>query len=321
MPTRFTPSFECADLRLPLEDSPYLLDQHGPIFVMGCPRSGTTFLAESIGAIRNVEYISSVLMPPRAMHLLGSDHASSQTVQNLSLILRDLLWQAFWRRHQSRSERVLEWFRGNIHFSEVWAKEGQIPNGWLCYKEPFLAFAVSQIAHHFPGAKFIHIVRDGLDCADSLERRYPDALSDRILVDAALAENKSSEIGVWRNADGYCIPWWVEPGAEEEFIACTPFSRYVWMWREIVSRQSDRKHELGERRFLEVRYETLVRDPDATATQVLKFLGIAEDRRFRRRLAHATAKSVGISFKRQTADQIRSAERVAARCLAEFGYR
>ena len=39
---------------LSLEDSPQRLDDSGPVFIMGCPRSGTTVLADCIGTLPNV---------------------------------------------------------------------------------------------------------------------------------------------------------------------------------------------------------------------------------------------------------------------------
>ena len=56
---------------LPLEDSPYLLDEHGPLFILGRPRSGTIFLSKCIADIPDVEEFVGVLAPPRIMHLIG----------------------------------------------------------------------------------------------------------------------------------------------------------------------------------------------------------------------------------------------------------
>ena len=58
---------------LPIEDRPDSLDDYGPVFILGCPRSGTTFLSDCIGAITGTREFVGILAPPRMMHLIGSD--------------------------------------------------------------------------------------------------------------------------------------------------------------------------------------------------------------------------------------------------------
>jgi len=46
------------NIDLSIEDSPYLLDNYNPVFILGCPRSGTTFLSTCIASIPNIEEFS-----------------------------------------------------------------------------------------------------------------------------------------------------------------------------------------------------------------------------------------------------------------------
>jgi len=307
------------DLQLPLEDSPYRLDEHGPLFIVGCPRSGTTFLAESIGAIRSVEYFSGVNVPPRMMHLLGCGAAQGADQSQLLLVIRDIFWQALWRRRLARSERFVQWFKGNLNLDEALRKE-RMRNVLLSYKEPFLCFAMHSIADHFRNSRFIHILRDGRDNADSLERAYPDALSDRVLRDPLLAQNKSSEIGVWRSHANACVPWWVSEGDEDAFLSASRYARCVWMWKEMVSRAIDVGEAIGPQRYLELRYESVVADPEAAGRRVLQFLGLQGANRFMGRLRKAYSSSVAVSRVRQPDARLREASQIAAPLLSRLQY-
>jgi len=239
------------ELRLPLEDSPFRIDRHGPIFILGCPRSGTTYLSRCIAGLPGVSEFIGVLAPPRMMHLVGSMSEQGDDTGQVLNVMRDIFWQSFWRRRLFRGERLLEqaWKRSVSGLLKKPTLEGT----WFCYKEPFLCFAASEVAEAFPNAKFLHIIRDGRDNADSLERKYPDALADHILHEPELVENKNSEVGIWRPFDGWCIPWWVDHDQEQAFVAASRYGRCVWMWKEMVRRACSLRG-LGETRYHEVRY-------------------------------------------------------------------
>ena len=58
---------------LHLEDSFLRLDALGPVFIMGCPRSGTTFLVDCVAALSRVEAFTGIL-------LLGKETIRSEYV-------------------------------------------------------------------------------------------------------------------------------------------------------------------------------------------------------------------------------------------------
>lgn len=307
------------DLGLHLEDMPSLVDQHGPIFIVGCPRSGTTFLSRCLARVEAIEEFVGVLAPPRMMHMIGSQSARGENVRSLLLLMRDLFWQGFWRRRYSRSERLVQVIKGNKSALNLARKPG-LKDVYFCYKEPFLCFAMEQVADHFPNSKLIHIIRDGRDNADSMERTYPHALSDRVLTDELLANNNNSEIGVYRVFDRYYLPWWIPSGEEERFIGCSRFGRTVWMWKEMVSRVIRCGRKLDPRRYLELRYESVVTHPVESAQLILQFLGFKASKRLLRQLKNARATSVGISQKRQAQDRLDEARAIASDLLHELGY-
>jgi hypothetical protein len=306
-------------LNLPLEDSPYLLDEHGPIFVVGCPRSGTTFLEDCLGGVRRIEGFQGVLVSPRLMHLIAHRASIGEDVEPLLLMMRDVFWQSFWRRVFFGSERVGEIVTRRKPILNLFRRPS-IDGVSFCYKEPFLCFAIEQVARHFPNAKFLHIVRDGRDCADSLQRTYADALSDDVLTDERLATNKNSEIGIFRQWQNYYLPWWIPAGRESEFVGRSTYGRCVWMWKEMVARATGCGRTLGSPRYLELSYKDLVTAPTEHARRIIEFLGIGDMPCLVRRMRQARITSVGINKRRQPQARIDEANQIAGDFFRQFGY-
>ncbi|HEV8071802.1 MAG TPA: sulfotransferase [Planctomycetaceae bacterium] len=307
------------NLKLPLEDSPYLLDEHGPIFVVGCPRSGTTFLEDCLAGVPQIEAFTGVLVSPRLMHLIGYDASRGEDVDPLLLTMRDAFWQSFWRRVFFGSERIGEVVTRRKPLRNLFRRPS-LDGISFCYKEPFLCFAIEQVARHFPNAKFLHIVRDGRDCADSLERTYADALSNDVLTDEHLAKNKNSEIGIYRHWQNYYLPWWIPTGREAEFVGHSTYGRCVWMWSEMVGRAASCGRTLGSTRYLELGYKELVTNPSEHARRIIEFLAIGDLPRLVKRMGKAQVTSVGINKRRQSPERLDEANRIAGDLFRQLGY-
>ncbi|MBC2592936.1 sulfotransferase [Ruficoccus amylovorans] len=303
---------------LPVEDSPSLLDEHGPVFILGCPRSGTTFLSSCVAAIPGVREFVGVLAPPRMMHLIGSG-VSTPIREELLSCVRDIFWQAFWRRVYFRGEKLsllVERSIGTREFLEKPDMDGKI----FCYKEPFLCFAAEHFATHFPKSKFIHIIRDGRDNADSMVRTYGEALSDDVLASDQLSYNKVSEIGTWRRIDGFNFPWWLPEAEETAFRQMSKYGRYVRLWKEMTLRCRALGKTLPPERYYEVKYDEFVKEPVAQGNRIREFLGHPDSAQFQKRLNKAFTKSTGISGRNQPPEQLAEALAIAGDLLAELGY-
>lgn len=303
---------------LSLEDAPYLLDEHGPVFIMGCPRSGTTFLSHCIGAISETEEFIGALAPPRLMHFLGSP-ASEGTREAVLDSVRDIFWQALIRRVNFRDHRLAQLYQRQISVRDF-LSPAKMEGKLFCYKEPFLCFAASAFADAFPQAKFIHIIRDGRDNADSLDRSYTYALSDEVLQSEELSYNKNSEIGHWHKKNGFNFPWWVEENMETTFRNSSKYGRYILMWKEMVERGRQLKTTLPESRYLELRYEDFVQTPIEYGQRIRAFLGTPDSARFRKKLSHAFKGSVNIAKKNQSEEKRAEAQAIAGDMLATLGY-
>ena len=305
-------------LDLPLEDSPYLLDEHGPVFILGCPRSGTTFLSNCIGYLSGVEEFVGILAPPRMMHLIGMRAAQNQSTDELLDCVRDTFWQSFWRCRLDTDQKVASAIRKRA-FSLAALRNKSLDDAIFCYKEPFLCFAAMEFARAFPRSQFIHIIRDGRDNADSMHRKYPDGLSDRTLTDRDRVQNKNSEIGFYREYNSYFVPWWVAQGQDKAFVEAEHYTRCVWMWKEMTER-SLQLRALGEARYLEIRYEDFVAQPMENGRNIAKFMGKEFNSELQNHLKKAYTSSVSISQKNQDPKRIEQANSVAAELLEQLGY-
>lgn len=304
--------------KLPLQDRPFELDKYGPVFILGCSRSGTTFLSRCLAPVAQLEEFVGVLAPARFMHLIASTK-DPVLKENMMLVTRDSFWQSFWRRRLYRHQRLLEVVKGNASAFSLF-KKLEIRDAIFCYKEPFLCFAAVDFARHYPHSKFIHIIRDGRDNVDSMNRTYPMALTDEVLKDEHLTASNVSEIGIWRRFEGYSIPWWIEKGDEDRFITSSRHERNFWMWTEMVSRAREVKKEVDSSRYLEVRYEDFVQDPFTVAQDIFDFLGLKINSGVRKQLKKAYSTSIGVNKRNSSTIPLEKMRRDGYTLLQDLGY-
>jgi hypothetical protein len=266
-----------------------------------------------------MEVFDGVLVPPRLIHLVGKLAEEHAPVGHLMRCVRDIYWQAFWRRRYFRTDRIAQLFQRNIRLADFLGR-GSLENALFCYKEPFLCFAAAAFASEFAGAKFLHLIRDGRDNADSLERCYPHELSDEVLKNGDLVEDKNTGVGYYRVVDSWHIPWWIPTGQEREFVELNRYGRYLWMWREMTERAMALASIVGEERYREVRYEELVRDPLSLGKVVTTFLGKELNARTRRALKKAFTSSVKVGSRNADTQRLQQARNIAGSLLLRLGY-
>lgn len=285
--------------------------------ILGCPRSGTTFLVRALQPLARTEALTGLIYPPALAHLAAvSPAADVQALLEYSLAsaLDDFVDFAA----RSRAWTAGAVLSGNARWSELATvlRGRRRPVDALVFKEPFLAFAPELVCRALPEARIVHIHRDGRDCADSLERKYA------VLTDEKLAGLSTNEAPMGRKVDHRYVPWWVAEGAEDDFLARSPYVRSVWMWREIVRRCHDafgRPDMADDGRVLAVGYEALMADPIAVGHAVVAHLGLTPNRGVDKRLGTAHARSVGI-HRRRGQDQVVEATELAGPELARLGY-
>jgi LPS sulfotransferase NodH len=206
-----------------------------PLFLLGAPRSGTTFLGDALGAVPAFSY-----------------HHEPVATKAITGGLLEGTWPA-----------------GLAHggFALTYTMLLASSHGAgrrFCEKTPQNCFIVPQLASWFADAQFLHIVRDGRDAALSYAQKPWLA--------AASAGSGRHEPGgyPW----GPYARFWVEPERRAEFEHTSDLHRCIWAWRLHVEAALSGLALLPAERSLEIRYEQLVVDPAGHAARLTDFLGL-----------------------------------------------
>lgn len=285
--------------------------------VLGCPRSGTTFLSRILNATPGVESMIGTLYPVALPHL--ANHADARTKRVLAIALeRSIDEYLHSGRCWSRAMSLQKWFNAPTGLGGFRrALRGRREIDIMVYKEPMLSFAPEIVVDAFPEGRVIHIVRDGRDCANSMVHSYGSFTDDKL---------RPSPINLYgvlgREVDGWTVPWWVEDGQEDTFIRSTPFVRSIWMWKYVVERCTEyfkRPEVVATGNVMTVIYEDLMRSPVEEGRRILEHLGIATSGSFEKRLSTAHEGSIG-KYRKRGADEIALAEDVAGEMLSAYGY-
>jgi hypothetical protein len=212
-----------------------------PVFVVGCPRSGTTLFRTMLSAH------PSIAIPPETRFMMGMYWRRNELGDLRRRDAREALARSIVEDPETRF-RVLG-VDGPGVVSEIvdgpptlgtafgivlrsYARAFGKPR-WGDKRPAYYAF-MDELDHLFPDAQFIHLIRDPRACVESLKRQewYPDEAAP-------------------------CVAAWVHA----------------------VRSASRSGRRLGPKRYLEVKYEDLVSDPEAESRRICEFLDepFAED--------------------------------------------
>jgi Sulfotransferase family len=257
---------------------------HRPVFVIGAPRSGTTFLGGCVGRLPEVSYH---LEPRLTKAAISRVYHESWSERRSSALFR-----------LSYSSLILAGLHGGRRFAE---------------KTPENSFVVPFLAATFPGAQFVHIIRDGRDAAVShAEKPWLTADAARTGV-----RNHGGQLR------GPSPRWWVEQDRREEFTAVSDVVRTAWCWRRFTEAALDGLATLPSGSAFEVRYEAVVADPMATAEALAGFLGTSQAGldALRAGLARARPESAGRWRTALDPADMPGVDREIGPLLARLGYR
>jgi hypothetical protein len=256
---------------------------HRPVFVVGAPRSGTTFLGSRLGLAGGFSYhFEPRLTKAVARHV----HDGTWPERTAAAVFR--------ANHRAL---LLAGLHGGLRFAEK--------NPENCFILPFLDRA-------FPGSVYVHIVRDGRDAAVSLAEKPW----------LAAAEAGSGRRGRGGQRWGPYPRFWVEPARRAEFAAVSDVERAAWCWRRFTGAALEGLAGLPADRVLTVRYEEMVTAPSATARELADFLGVPGGDRTALERAFAAADPGSVGRWRQRLDATGRADvrRQAGPLLDRLGY-
>lgn len=286
--------------------------------VLGCPRSGTTYVSRLLATIPEFESMIGTLLPVAVPHVVNQP--ISQSVYEALAIgfERSLDEYLHSGRYHSRAMAVQKWFNAPTGIRGLYRALFRPRSRPECmiYKEPVLAFAPEFALDAFPSGRILHIYRDGRDCANSLVSTYD------VLTDEKLRNPLSTEARIGRRYDDRFVPWWVKKGQDDEFMRSTPYVRSIWMWAYMVRRCHEvftGKSASSSPNVMQVRYEDLVRDPHKYGHKIVHFFGGNPTKALDKLLSSAHTASIG-KHKRRDPVEIGAAEEVAAAELELYGY-
>ncbi|MEZ6063489.1 MAG: sulfotransferase [Planctomycetaceae bacterium] len=270
-----------------------------PFFVVGVGRSGTTLLRLMLNSHPRLAIPYEGHFIPR--YIAESSRFGALTEKaNRRRLLEEILNEPMVRKwdHVWDADDLLERSEHNPTLSGIVAAlyeqyaDAKGKPRWGDKSE--YIDGIPGISRLFPTAKFIHIVRDGRDVANSVLR----------------------------------LPW----GPNDLIAAATWWNDYVWVCRRMGQ-------ILGPDRYMEVRFEDLLSDPEAILSEVCLFLGedfsremleyhrrqkseIPDDRKWQHQNSNVpptTARAFAWKQEMKPVD-VAIFQRYGGRMLAELGY-
>ncbi len=219
-----------------------------PIFIIGCGRSGTTILGRILEQHPRLAYLHE----PRYIWLYEP---------------RTDIWSKQARANGGRlmltSSDITPTVAQKIH--RAFAVEVCLQNArFLVEKLPINCFRLDFIYRLFPDALFIHLIRNGIEVAESIDRRC--------------------EVGRWFGYQDskwrFLVEYARQRGEDSLVNLCQDnFSRGLLEWRLSLSTAIESLSKLPNDRHLEVRYEQLLESPSKVCNSLEHFIGVETSER------------------------------------------
>ncbi|MBV9010250.1 MAG: sulfotransferase [Verrucomicrobia bacterium] len=261
-----------------------LLPIQRPIFILGCPRSGTTFLGELIESLPRISYYYE---PPALKYYARLIYQNKVTYWQARLAY-ELNFRLLLLRCPGNGARIAE-------------------------KNPAHTWIAETLYGMFPDAKFLVINRDGRDTALSLMRKPWHLASS-----SALGKRDPGEY-----LYGPYPHFYIEPTREREYMSTSDFHRCIWIWRRFADKVQQLKRSIPARAQHHLRYEDLVLSPETTIPPLLDFLGendSASSHSVMQAAAQGFKSSIGRWKTELTEEQKEVAESEAGEALRDAGY-
>jgi LPS sulfotransferase NodH len=273
-----------------------------PVFVMGCHRSGTNLLYDTLlsaggfAVYRGYTPVYKMLIPR-----FGSPANRENRIRLVETWLRSKGYRRSGLTAKEIKAKLIDECHTGGDFIRIILNEisrSQNAQRWAIY-DPDNVLCVPQVKADLPEALFVHIIRDGRDIALSLKKMK-----------------------------GFKpLPWNV--GSSRDLL---PTAAY-WEWMVRTGQGHGRKIPED---YIEIRYEDLVSKPHETLATLGRFLdhdldydriqktGLGRIREtnssFREEAAHSQIKPMERWKERLTPEQVASLEALVGDCLQDFGY-
>jgi hypothetical protein len=221
---------------------------HPPVFVIGCGRSGTTIFGTALSQHSRVTYLNE----RRDLWFAAYPESDIWTDQAAARQGKMVLTAA--DAHEGKSAKLLKLFAREV---------ARTRRPVLVEKLPINNFRLPFLRAVFPDAKFIHLHRNGLEVARSIE--------------------KLSESGEWFGNHPYKWDQLVQVARSKPETAALPgmctdyFDQGLLEWRLSTEAAVAFLRVLPRESYHELSYASLIHDPITTIHQVLSFIGISPE--------------------------------------------
>jgi hypothetical protein len=283
-------------------------DGRVPIIVIGMHRSGTSLVTQMleelglfVGARKDENYEARFFVQFNRWIIRQSggawDHPESVRWLLADTELRPLVVEYLQRMLDSPRAMLFlglaryARYRGLCGLSEPW--------GW---KDPRTTWTLPIWLNLFPGAKVLHVLRNGIDVAESLRRR-----------------RRASLPGTLARYRRFRAIYWLHPkrGGVTESVRCGTLEGAFSLW-ESYTMEARRSISALDNTAMEIRFEDLMSDPVRRLTELAEFCGLYPEPGIRDRVAAQVCTTRAFGY-RADGDLRRFADGVRTR-LNRLGY-
>lgn len=219
-----------------------------PIFIIGCGRSGTTILGTALSQHKDITYLDE----PRYLWISAYPKTDLWSIKAKERKGKLLFTETdVEQRKSNKLSRLLRY--------ETIISRRPI----LIEKLPINNFRLNFIQQIFPDARFIHIYRNGLEVARSIE--------------------KISKNGHWFGANSYKWEQLVDYAMNLDNVhhltaLCTTyFDKGLLEWRLSTESAVTFLRSLSDNAFFELNYDQFLADPVESVSQIFDFIGVDHD--------------------------------------------
>jgi hypothetical protein len=275
------------------------------VFIVGCPRSGTTLLQRILDAHPQLTVIHETHWIPKFWQQAAKETPQARVTPEL---LRKLRKHPKFKCLGIRREELQAWFNSgqpvsyDAFVTAVFDRYGrEYGKPFVGDKTPAYARSVDLLHSLWPRARFIHLIRDGRDvCLSAVNWKKPG----RLLLRAS----------TWKHDADVTAALW-------------------WEWHVRMAQKSG--HKLGPKIYYEVRYEAVVNQPTEEGAKLCAFLGLPFEETMLRFHEGRTRTEAGLDPKeawlpvmpglrnwptQMPAQEVERFEAAAGRLLDELGY-
>lgn len=278
-----------------------------PIFIVGSGRSGTTILYEILCTHPELSWFSN----------LSEKAQRIPQVASLSNLYRsDRL-----RRHRPR------WLPIPAEGYPIWNDITQLPDERLIHpltEEDVNPGAIDRFRRHVyqhqrwqRKPRFINKNTRNTRRIRYLNRIAPEALFIHVTRDPRATAASLVRVAWWRD-----LSLWTRGGSTPDSLQEVPNAQLAAeLWRSEVERAINDREALDKSRYLEVRYEDLVREPSAVLKEIATFCHLVPSTAFRRSAATFVVANQNERFRsRLSDDEVRIVEQETCSVAAALGY-